>query len=228
MQPNDPNLPRLRAVAEALGDLCERLVFVGGATAGLLLTDPAAESVRATVDVDAILQSSLAQYYAVEEQVAARGFVRNAESGVICRWVHKASGVLFDLMPTDTTVLGFSNRWYADAMATAIPMDLGNGLFIRMICAPAFVATKLEAFAGRGAGDLLASHDIEDLLNVVDGRPELADEVAAAPARLRKGVRDGIAALLAHRDFENGLPGMLSDPDRAVAVMERLRLLAGR
>ena len=145
MQANDPNLPRLRAVAQALGDLCERVVFVGGATAGLLVTDQAAESVRATVDVDAIVQSSLAQYYAMEEQVAARGFARDTESGVICRWVHKASGVLFDLMPTDPTVLGFSNRWYADAMATATPMDLGNGLFIRVVSAPAFVATKLTS-----------------------------------------------------------------------------------
>ena len=58
MRRNDPNLAQLRAIAEALGDLCEQVVFVGGATAGLLLTDPLAESVRPTVDVDAIVEAS--------------------------------------------------------------------------------------------------------------------------------------------------------------------------
>ena len=53
MQINDPNLPHLRQIAEALGELRERVVFVGGAVAGLLVTDPLASSVRATRDVDA-------------------------------------------------------------------------------------------------------------------------------------------------------------------------------
>lgn len=46
----DPNLAHLRAVAIALGDLREQLVFVGGSTASLLLTDPLAEGVRPTVE----------------------------------------------------------------------------------------------------------------------------------------------------------------------------------
>lgn len=45
-----------------------------------------------------------------------------------------------------------------------------------------FIATKLEAFADRGGGDFLASHDLEDITTVTDGRPELTDEAAAAPA----------------------------------------------
>jgi hypothetical protein len=51
MSPNDPNLPQLRRIAGALGELREQLVFVGGSVAGLLLTDPLAEGVRATTDV---------------------------------------------------------------------------------------------------------------------------------------------------------------------------------
>jgi hypothetical protein len=57
MRRNDPNLPLLILVADALGDLCEELVFVGGCAAGLLLTDSAAGAVRATQDVDAIVGS---------------------------------------------------------------------------------------------------------------------------------------------------------------------------
>lgn len=42
--------------------------------------------------------------------------------------------------------------------------------------APYFCATKLEAFGGRGKNDYLASHDLEDLITVVDGRPELLED----------------------------------------------------
>lgn len=228
MRADDPNLPTLRAVARALGDLCERVVFVGGSTAGLLLTDPAAESVRATMDVDAIVVAdTLPQFQRIEGEVAARGFVRDMDSGVICRWRHRDSGAVFDLMPVDTRILGFSNRWYADAIRTAVPVTLDDGLQIRLVSAPAFVATKLEAFADRGRGDLLASHDLEDVLNVIDGRPELAQELDTAPAALRDAVRSAFSALLRHPDFENALPGLVADANRVGILRERLRSMAG-
>lgn len=227
MRRDDPNLPHLRAIAVALGDLCDRVVFVGGSTAGLLLTDPAAEAVRATLDVDAIVAAdTLPQYYQIEDQVAARGFVRDTESGVVCRWMHRETGVLFDLMPVAPGVLGFANRWYPDAVETATSVALDEGLEIRLVTAPAFVATKLEAFADRGRGDLMGSHDLEDVLNVVDGRPELAQELDVAPTALRDAVRTAFAAFLQHPDFSNCLPGLIADPDRTDIVLERLRSMA--
>jgi hypothetical protein len=45
---DDPNLEYLLVVADALGDLRSEVVFVGGSVAGLLVTDPLAEGVRAT------------------------------------------------------------------------------------------------------------------------------------------------------------------------------------
>jgi hypothetical protein len=226
MRPDDPNLPNLRAIAEAVGKLRDRVVFVGGATAGLLVTDPAAELVRATKDVDAIVEAGLAEFHRIEEHLAAHGFTRDAESGVICRWIHRESRVLFDLMPVDSHVLGFSNRWYRYAVDTAQPIALGEGLVIRVVTAAAFVATKLDAFADRGAGDILASHDLEDVLNVVDGREELAREIEAAPASMRDAVRTAIRQLLARADFSNALPGLIADADRTHIVLQRLQLLA--
>lgn len=226
MRADDPNLPDLRRIAEALGELREQVVFVGGAVAGLLVTDPLADPVRATRDVDAVVNASRATFYRIEEQVAARGFARDVSSEVICRWVHKASGVLFDLMPVQPEVLGFSNRWYPYAVETAMPVDLGDRVTIRLVSAVAFVATKLEAFAGRGGGDFLTSHDLEDILNIVDGREELAEELAAAPAALRQAVAAAFAALLANQDFVNVLPGLIAEPARAGLVMDRLRDLS--
>lgn len=226
MRTNDPNLPYLRKVAEALGDLREQVVFIGGAVAGLLVTDPLADSVRATRDVDAVVSANRALFHRIEASVATRGFARDVSSDVICRWVHKASGVLFDLMPVQPDVLGFSNRWYPYAIETAVPMDLGNGVTIRLVSAVAFVATKLEAFAGRGGGDFLSSHDLEDVLNIVDGREELASEMAAAPADVRQAVAAAFGPLLASPDFANVLPGLLAEPERVGVVLGRLKALS--
>jgi hypothetical protein len=226
MRADDPNLPYLRLIAGALGELREHVVFLGGAVAGLLVTDPLADSVRATRDVDAVVNANRVMFHRIEEAVARRGFARDVHSDVICRWVHKDSGVLFDLMPVQPDVLGFSNRWYPYAVETAEPVELSPGVSIRLVSAVAFVATKLEAFAGRGGGDFLSSHDIEDVLNIVDGREELAEEIVIAPEELRQAVGAAFDRLLTHPDFAGVLPGMISEPERAGLVMQRLKAMA--
>jgi len=58
MSASDPNVALLEVVAERLGDdLCEEMVFVGGAVAGLLITDPAMPAIRPTEDVDLVCQA---------------------------------------------------------------------------------------------------------------------------------------------------------------------------
>jgi hypothetical protein len=42
---------------------------------------------------------------------------------------------------------------------------------IKLITAPAFLGTKFEAYSDRGAGDMLASHDLEDIINVLEAGP---------------------------------------------------------
>lgn len=225
MRPDDPNLPKLREIATALGDLRDRVVFVGGATAGLLVTDPAAAVVRATNDVDAIIEARIAEFRRVEAELAAHGFEHDVGSDVICRWIHRESGILFDLMPVPERAR-FTNRWYRYAIDTAEVIELGEGVTIRSVAAPAFVATKLDAFADRGSGDILASHDLEDVLNIVDGREELIRELERAPSSVRDAVRAAMTQLLTHADFANALPGLIADPNRQEIVMRRLRALA--
>jgi hypothetical protein len=229
VRPDDPNLPQLRQVARALGDLREACVFLGGAVVGLLLTDPLASGIRSTRDVDSVVNAGRGAYQKIEQALRARGFVPDPESNIICRWVHRESGTLFDLMPVEPEVLGFTNRWYRYAIETAQAVDLDGGLTIRLVGAVAFVATKLEAFAApdRGAGDILGSHDLEDILTVVDGRAELATELAAAPADVREAVATAFASLLARPDFANVLPGLLAEPERAPVVLARMTSMVG-
>jgi hypothetical protein len=227
MRREDPNREYLLIVADAIGDLCNEIVFVGGSVAGLLLTDAVADGVRATKDVDAVVEATtLSQYHQAEKKLAVSGFKRDIGSEVICRWRHAGTGVLFDLMPTDPAVLGFSNPWYPEALNTAMRVRLSDRIEIRVISGPAFVATKLEAFMSRGGGDILSSHDLEDILNVVDGRPSIVEELSAASEALQKFVRQTFRALLARPDLENYLPGLLSDENRTAVVLSRLEMMA--
>jgi hypothetical protein len=171
MNPNDPNVALLERAAEHLGEaLLEQLVFVGGAVAGVLITDPAMPEIRPTQDVDVICRViARSDYHQLGSQLRQRGFQEDSRPGApLCRWC--ADDLVLDLMPTQGEILGFSNRWYPLALDTAQPQELPSGRSVRIVTAPVFLATKLEAFRGRGQGDFLFSHDLEDLMAVVDGR----------------------------------------------------------
>jgi predicted nucleotidyltransferase len=232
MNANDPNVALLEIVAERLGEaLREELVFVGGAVAGLLITDPAMPAIRPTDDVDMICRALvLRDYHRVEAALRKRGFAPEMQPETpTCRW--RVGAVAVDVMPTLDHILGFSNRWYPLALVTAEHVVLPSGLAIRLISAPVFVATKLEAFAGRGRGDFMSSHDLEDLLAVVDGRESLLDECRAATSELRDYLGERFRALMLQPAFVNALPGYLpgdaASQERLPELHTKLQDLAG-
>ena len=210
LNPNDPNVAQLELVARHLGEaLRQQLVFVGGAVAGLLITDPAQPAIRPTEDVDLVAHVlARIDYYELERALRERGFAQDMRPDApICRWMIER--VTVDVMPTLDEVLGFSNRWYAMAVETAQGVTLPSGAKIQVITAPAFVATKLEAFAGRGGGDYLFSHDLGDIISVVDGRDGLWAEVQQTTKELKDYLAARFSQLMATRAFRDGLPGHL-------------------
>ena len=227
-QPNpelaNPNLARLSDAAKKLAPLLDQIAFVGGCVTGLLLTDPAAAPVRPTLDVDAVVAvGSYGEFTILENRLRELGFHQsNAEGAPICRWL--SGDLILDLMPTDASILGFSNRWYRPALENAQRMRIGE-YEIRLITAPYFLATKLEAFHGRGQNDFGMSHDLEDIVTVIDGRPEIVDEVHLAQQDLQRYLSDEFRALLSNRDFREALPGHLM-PD--AASQQRLGLVVKR
>lgn len=227
---DDPNVAMLRQVAAALGELCDELVFVGGCAAGLLVTRVRAEAVRVTRDVDAVAEVFSAQeYHALEARLEEKGFVPDQSfDAPICRRVRE--GVRLDVMPSALDVLGFHNRWYPEVVASAVPVSLGGDVTIRLVSASVFIASKLEAFRGRGQGDYLASHDLEDLLTVVDGRDTLPDEIAKAPRQMRRYIAEQLSAFLHDAEFRAALPGHLPADAGAQArlpeLIERLERIA--
>jgi hypothetical protein len=227
---NDSNLEQLVTAAELLRPLLSELVFVGGCVTGLLITDEAAAAPRVTLDVDAIAEiTSYAEYANFGDRLRALGFREDlTEDAPLCRWTHRQT--ILDIMPLDEKILGFSNRWYRAAMTSSISVSLVAGLEIRVVTAPLFIATKLEAFKGRGQGDFLGSHDLEDLVSVVDGRETLIDEVQAERDELRTYLRAEISALLRRSGFLDAIPGYLlpdaASQSRVSIVLSRLRALS--
>ena len=220
----DPNRALFESVVRLLAPVLDELVFVGGCTTGLFITDRAAAGIRPTKDVDAIVDvTSYAKYAALSERLRALGLAEDTTpSAPLCRW--REGDIIVDVMPVDEHVLGFSNRWYPAAIETAQRFGIA-GHDVRVVTPALFIATKLEAFHGRGRGDLVASHDLEDIIAVVDGRPEIVNEVAAASTNVRHYIASELRALLDNRDFTEALGGFLL-PD--TASQGRRSLLEGR
>jgi len=206
----------LTLVARALGSkLLEKVAFVGGCTTGLFLTDAfTKEQVRYTEDVDLIINViGHIEWHKFEAQLRQRGFTDDQE--MICRM--RLNDIKVDFMPSDSAILGFSNRWYA----------LSDHLTIRLVTPPFFLATKLEAYLGRGNNDPLTSHDIEDILNLIDGRPAIIDEIAQTDSDMRVYIAMQLRKILGNPSFEYSVQSAThSNQDREKLLFERIEIIS--
>lgn len=223
------NLESLTLIAYRLEELCNEVTFVGGCITGLLITDKAAPDVRFTVDVDCIINIvSTPAYHSLSKKLRQKGF-KEMSSGnhPICRW--DCDGILIDVMPTDKSVLGFSNKWYKDAQSNAISKTINNSTSIKIISAPYFLATKLEAFKDRGKQDFLLSHDLEDIISLIDGRAEIVKDASNAPNNLKKYLSSEFFILMSNNQFIQTLPGHLNysteSESRKKIVEQRMRAI---
>lgn len=223
------NIEMLAIVAEGLKELKDEVVFVGGATIDLFITDPAATGTRETDDVDCVIElAGRINYHALEERLRSLGF-RNPmtdETPILCRW--KFRGLTVDVMPTDASVLGFGNRWYSDGIAHAESFQLPNNGRVRVFSVPYLLASKLEAFHGRGRGDFMASKDIEDIISLLDGCPDAERRVAAAPEAVRKHLGREFKRLLGDKTFVGSIEGHLNFGPDARERLDRLLATLGR
>ena len=159
-----------------------------------------------------------------------RGFQEDTSEGApICRW--KAHGIYLDVMPTNPELLGFGSKWYGEALESANAQTLPSGKNIRMISAPYFLACKFAAFDNRGNGDYLMSHDMEDIVAILDGRPEVISEISQEKDRLRNYLAERFGYLLGNPPFLDALPGHMpgdkASQARVGIILERIQEIAG-
>jgi predicted nucleotidyltransferase len=161
------NIGVVKKIAVALKHLRSKVAFVGGAVISLYTDDPSADELRPTKDID--LSISLESYGAwanLQEELAVLGFNPDAASNVICRFTY--DDITVDLMPDNEKILGFSNPWYKPGLERAKHYLLMEGIDIKLLPLPYFIATKFSAVHGRGKSEYRTSHDFEDIIYLTD------------------------------------------------------------
>ena len=223
---------------ESIGRVTRRLkrlgvphAFLGGAVVPLLVDDPELHQVRPTQDVDALVQViTQADYAALEQRLRDDGFVNDISEGApICRYL--VEGCIVDVMPISAAAIGLRSRWFPEALSSAVLRPVGANESAPIIQPAFFLATKLEAFKDRGHEDYQASHDLEDLLAVIDGCATIVDQVTQGPAELRQYLAEEFTSLLNRSGFREALPGHLpgglGDQARLPLILDRLRSISG-
>jgi len=222
------NLEAVAEVNRALLALGVDFALTGGVVVSFLLDYPALFDVRPTDDIDAIAAViNLREYSRLEEKLRGAGFRNDTSDGAPpCRFLYQ--GIKVDVMPAEDETGRFSDRWFRHALATASDRTL-RGVKVKTVSASSFIALKLAAFEDRGRGDYY-SHDIEDIITVIDGRESLVAELSAEDAVLRRYVGEKIGSMMSDRRFVDALPGHLgatiAQQQRLPRLIERLNAIA--
>ncbi|QPH41112.1 hypothetical protein [Pedobacter endophyticus] len=182
MSNDNHNLIRIKVVFDALEELAQDIIFIGGATVSLY-ADRLTEEIRPTDDIDILIELlNYRDYGEVERKLFNKGFSNDIESGVICRY--KVNGIIVDVMPTSDKILGFANRWYAKGFEMAIKTNIGDGYNIKIFDPVHFLASKIEAFKNRGNDDGRWSTDFEDIIYILNNRSTIWEEILSCDDEL--------------------------------------------
>ena len=192
--------------------------FLGGSVLSLLVNDPAADTIRVTMDVDIIADvRTRADFHKEERELEARGFKHDTSEGApVCRWV--LDDIVVDVLPIREEVLGWNSPWFEEALHAAKEIEI-EGHAVKVITAPFFVALKLEAFEERGKRDFVGSTDFEDIICLFNGRQTLVDEILSEPTVCR-GITEKFAHYMKMPDIEDAVMGFVqteSNPSRRYA-----------
>ena len=216
----------LEAVANGLAYLKEEMVFAGGAVAELYASNPEATDIRPTLDVDCVIEiHSYSAHTEVEDKLRSLGFVNDTTQGApICRWNYQ--DILVDIMPSDSEVLGFSNRWYKEGIKSKILKTLPNGTDIFVFSPEYYLAAKFEANKGRGGSDLRQSHDFEDIIYILDNCAELLDSISKTNETVKIYLKEECTNLLNNKGLVEGIESSLpfgSEKEATDIIIQRIQ-----
>lgn len=181
------NLGVVAEIANALGDLNESIVFVGGAVVSVYADDDAAGEVRPTQDIDLTLKLFDINQQDLDKQLAERGFHPDIHGHAICSYKYKDIAV--DVMASVDSMRGPTNRWYTIGFDSLQEVTI-KGETIQILSAPCYLATKFEAYSQRGEDDYRTSHDFEDIIYVLDNRTMIVEEIKQSNDKVKKFLRE--------------------------------------
>ncbi len=212
------NIAVVAEVAKALKNIKKDMVFVGGAVVSLYTDDPAADEIRPTQDVDMTLNIiNLSHWEKVQAQLLELGFHPDPFGHAICSY--KYNDIPVDIMAAEDGPLGPANRWYKigfENLWTAKAKEQE----IYILSAPCYLATKFEAFNDRGT-DYRSSHDIEDIINILDNRINIVEEITKDDTRIEYFIKEQLQNII-----NNGLmQEVLMAHIHPLMIVERLPIV---
>jgi len=188
------NKALVKEVANALRELKEIMVFVGGATISLYTDDEAAQEIRPTSDIDMTIKlaHNYAEWVKINQRLSELGFHPDPEGHAICSY--KYNDISVDIMPSESGHMGEANKWYKIGFKNLQTITIDNEE-ISILTAPCFLATKFEAFNDRGT-DYRTSHDFEDIIYVIDNRTTIVEEIENDEKEIRDFIKQELNKIL--------------------------------
>lgn len=202
------NIEAIVKIAEALEELNDQVVFVGGAVVGLYVDDPGAEDVRPTKDVDVTV--SIATFVELEKlrkKLLEKGFKQSSEEKSICRFLYQ--GIKLDVMSTEAVGWAPSNSWFGPGFKHLERHKIG-AITVNLLPLSYYLATKFAAFHDRGGADPRFSKDFEDITYLLDNGTDLAESVARAPEDVKKYLHDEFKIILSDKFLQEALLANMS------------------
>lgn len=221
MQNKTINLAIVEKVAIALEELKNEMVFVGGAVISLYADDSSADEIRPTKDIDLTIRlKTYLSLTKMQERLTELKFFPDPFGVSVCSY--KFEDILVDIMPSDTNVIGNTNRWYEVGIENSITHQLKD-VEIRIFPAPYFLATKFEAFNDRGK-DYRTSHDFEDIIYIIDNRKSIVNEIEKVNVEVRSFLVEELNKLKNGNDFEE----ILSAHVHPFIAVERIPMIISK
>ena len=219
------NFGVVKRVSEALGEMNERVAYVGGAVVSLYADDPAAEDVRPTKDVDITLQIvSFRELTEIQEGLAKKGIYPAPQEKIACRFQYE--DILIDVMSTKEVGWAPSDPWFGPGFRNLITYRLDPTTSIQIFPVAYFLATKFSAFHGRG-DDPKTSKDFEDIVYVLDNRLDIVNEIKNSPEDVQLFLKSEFRELLKD-EMEEGISCHLSpfsQEERLMMLKDKLKEL---
>lgn len=219
----------IKKIAQALGELNEQVVYVGGATVGLYINDPAADDVRPTKDVDiSVAIASLGELENIRVQLLKKGFVHAEEQDIICRFHYE--DVMVDVMNTKAIGWAPANPWFAPGFELKESINIDSQR-IDILPLPYFLSSKFAAYNDRGHHDPRTSHDFEDIVYVLDNKIELVEILKNAPEDVKPFLESELNSILTDTIKQEAILGNLfyeTRDERFDMLMQKLRLIVNK
>ena len=127
-------------------------------------------------------------------------------------------------MPTNDLSIGFTNIWYPEGFEHAVNFEIDELSVVKILSAPYFIATKLEAHKDRGQNDGRSSQDFEDIIYVLENRKVVWNEINNSSENLKNYLRTEFRNLLKNPHLLEWIDGHVErgSPPVSYFIMEAL------